>query len=65
MHFNALIYTYQFYIGQFACRDVSTGATGATYSHQEEQIQPTIGEVEPKLSPWLRPWFLFFCIISF
>jgi hypothetical protein len=41
MHFNALIYTYQFYIGQFACRDVSTGATGATYSHQEEQIQPS------------------------
>ena len=48
-------------------RDVSAGATGATeVAHKFSdtltlsqpgggQILPTIAEVEPKFSPWLRP----------
>ena len=47
-------------------RDVPAGATGSTavaptfsdtltLSQPGRQILPTIAEVEPKFSPWLRP----------
>ena len=51
------------------CRDVSTGATGATAVAPKfsdtltlyppgGQILPTITEFATKFSPWLRPWYV-------
>ena len=60
---------------RIASRDVTTGATGATVSHQKfqipypypyqgEQIMPTIAEVAANTFLWLHPWLGMRCFLS-